>query len=57
MGERKLVKETTTHAYTGPKPTVEQFKKGDEEMLDYAQKARARAVERMREGRRGKDRK
>ena len=57
MGERKLVKETTTRAFTGEKPPVERFKEMEKEMDTYAQTARARAVERMREGRRGKDRK
>ena len=57
MGKRKLVGETTTHVFAGPKPTVRQIKKGDEKMLDYAEEARARAVERMLEGRRGKGRK
>ena len=57
MGERKLVKETTTRAFTGKKPPVGLFKGMEKEMEDYAKTARARAVERMSEGRRGKERK
>ena len=57
MGERKLVKETTTRAYAGEKPPVGRFEEMEKEMDAYAQTARARAVERMSEGRRGKDRK
>ena len=55
MGERKLVKETTTRAYTGEKPSVEDFKEMEKEMDTYARNALAKA--KASEGRRGKDRK
>jgi hypothetical protein len=57
MGERKLVKETTTRAYAGNKPPVKDFEDMEKEMDAFAKTARARAVERTLEGRRGKDRK
>ena len=55
--ERKLVGEATTRAFTGGKPPVGDFEEMEKEMDTYAEKARARAVERMRQGRRGKERK
>ena len=55
MGERKLVKETTTRAFVGPKPPVGRFKEMEKEMDAFAQNALAKA--KASEGRRGKDRK
>ena len=55
MGERKLVKETTTRAYTGPKPPVGRFKEMEKEMDAFAQNARAKV--KAGAGRRGKERK
>ena len=53
MAERKLVRETTTRAYTGSKQTPTQTKGQETKMDNFAREARTLAGNR----RRGKERK
>tara|TARA_R110000787_G_scaffold20369_2_gene60620 strand:- start:952 stop:1176 length:225 start_codon:yes stop_codon:yes gene_type:complete len=49
MGERKLVKERTTRAYTGTRPSEKQWEKVETGMDDFAAAARRRALARRAE--------